>query len=49
MSKRIEIIAEISANHGHDIDIAKSTIKAAKDAGADAVKNSNLYGGYDHH
>lgn len=32
------IIAEMSANHGHDIDIAKKTIKAAKDAGADCVK-----------
>ncbi|HYE12014.1 MAG TPA: pseudaminic acid synthase [Patescibacteria group bacterium] len=35
---RMEIIAEISANHGHDINIAKATIKAAKEAGADAVK-----------
>ena len=33
-----KIIAELSANHGHDIDIAKRTILAAKDAGADAVK-----------
>lgn len=32
------IVAEISANHGHDIQIAKDTIKAAKEAGADAVK-----------
>jgi pseudaminic acid synthase len=32
------IIAELSANHGHDINIAKKTIKAAKDAGADAIK-----------
>ncbi len=32
------IIAELSANHGHDIDIAKQTIKAAKEAGADGVK-----------
>lgn len=32
------IIAEMSANHGHDINIAKETIKAAKEAGADAVK-----------
>lgn len=38
MSNRMEIIAEMSANHGHDINIAKKTIKAAKDAGADAVK-----------
>ena len=32
------IIAELSANHGHDIQIAKETIKAAKRAGADAIK-----------
>lgn len=32
------IIAELSANHGHDINIAKQTIKAAKEAGADAIK-----------
>ncbi len=34
----IKIIAELSANHNHDIDIAKQTIKAAKDSGADAIK-----------
>lgn len=32
------IIAELSANHLHDFDIAVKTIKAMKDAGADAVK-----------
>ena len=32
------IIAELSANHGGDIEIAKETIKAAKRAGADAIK-----------
>lgn len=32
------VIAELSANHGHDINIAKQTIKAAKKAGADAIK-----------
>lgn len=32
------IIAELSANHGHDIEIAKKTIKAAKECGADAIK-----------
>lgn len=32
------IIAELSANHGHDINIAKETIKGAKEAGADAIK-----------
>ena len=34
----VYIVAEISANHGHNIQIAKDTIKAAKQAGADAVK-----------
>lgn len=32
------IIAELSANHGSDINIAKRTIKAAKESGADAIK-----------
>lgn len=32
------IIAELSANHGGKIEIAKQTIEAAKEAGADAVK-----------
>ncbi len=32
------IIAELSANHANDFDIAVETIKAMKDAGADAVK-----------
>jgi pseudaminic acid synthase len=32
------IIAELSANHGGDINTAKETIKAAKRAGADAIK-----------
>jgi pseudaminic acid synthase len=32
------IIAELSGNHNQDIEIAKKTIKAAKKAGADAVK-----------
>lgn len=32
------IIAEMSANHGHDFERAVQIIKAAKDAGADAVK-----------
>jgi len=37
-NERVFIIAELSANHGHDINIAKKTIKAAKDSGADAIK-----------
>ena len=32
------IIAELSANHNHDLEIAIQTIKAAKAAGADAIK-----------
>ncbi|MFQ5736336.1 MAG: pseudaminic acid synthase [Thermodesulfobacteriota bacterium] len=32
------LVAELSANHGHDIGIAIRTIEAARDAGADAVK-----------
>ncbi|AJC49336.1 pseudaminic acid synthase [Allofrancisella guangzhouensis] len=32
------IIAELSANHGGKIEIAKETIKAAKDIGANAIK-----------
>lgn len=32
------IIAELSANHGGDIEIAKETIRAAKRCGADAIK-----------
>lgn len=32
------IIAELSANHNHQYDLAVKSIKAAKDAGADAVK-----------
>ncbi|MGG1676524.1 pseudaminic acid synthase [Neobacillus sp. NRS-1170] len=38
ITKKVFIIAELSANHGHDINIAKETIKAAKEAGADAIK-----------
>ena len=32
------IIAELSANHGNDINIIRETIKAAKRTGADAIK-----------
>jgi pseudaminic acid synthase len=35
---RVLIIAELSANHGQKIGIAIETIKAAKRAGADAIK-----------
>lgn len=32
------IIAELSANHGQDLDIALASVRAAKAAGADAIK-----------
>lgn len=32
------IVAELSANHNHDIELAKKTIKAVKECGADAIK-----------
>lgn len=32
------IIAELSANHGSDIEVAKDTVRAAKRTGADAIK-----------
>jgi len=36
--KRTFVIAEISANHGHNFKRAVSLIKEAKRCGADAVK-----------
>jgi pseudaminic acid synthase len=36
--KKVFIVAELSANHNHDFDVAVKTIKAAKESGADAVK-----------
>lgn len=38
LNKKCLIIAELSANHGNDISIAIETIRAAKRAGADAIK-----------
>lgn len=38
INKGVFIIAELSANHNGSLDIAKQTIKAAKEAGADAIK-----------
>jgi len=32
------IVAEMSANHNHDFDLAVETVKAAKEVGADAIK-----------
>jgi len=37
-NKKVFIIAELSANHGGSLEIAKETLYAAKEAGADAVK-----------
>lgn len=37
-SDKCFVIAELSANHGNDIEIAKETIRAIKRSGADAVK-----------
>lgn len=37
-NNKVFIIAELSANHGGDIKIAIETIRAAKRAGADAIK-----------
>lgn len=36
--KKIKIIAELSANHGHSIDVVKKSIELAKESGADAIK-----------
>ncbi len=38
INNKTYIIAEMSGNHGSKIEIAKDTIKAAKEAGADAIK-----------
>ncbi|WP_318343166.1 pseudaminic acid synthase [Flagellimonas baculiformis] len=37
-SKKTFVIAELSANHGGNIETAKETIRAAKRTGADAIK-----------
>ncbi len=37
-NKQVFIIAELSANHSGNLQIAKDTIYAAKEAGADAIK-----------
>lgn len=38
IKEQVFIIAELSANHNGDIQVALDTIKAAKDSGADAIK-----------
>ena len=35
---KIFLVAELSANHNQDKNLALKTIKAAKDSGADAIK-----------
>ena len=40
MFDKVFIVAELSANHNGNIDTAIETIKAAKRAGADAIKLS---------
>ena len=37
MSKAF-IVAELSANHGHKLEVALESVRAAKEAGADAIK-----------
>lgn len=32
------IVAELSANHGHNLELALESVRAAKEAGADAIK-----------
>ena len=38
LNNHVMVVAELSANHNHDIEIALQSIKAAKESGADAVK-----------
>lgn len=38
MKNNTYVIAELSANHGHDLQIALDSIDAAKECGADAIK-----------
>ena len=36
--KKTFIVAELSANHGHKLEVALESVRAAKEAGADAIK-----------
>ncbi len=38
LTKGVYVIAEMSANHNQDIEVAKETIRVAKECGANAVK-----------
>lgn len=42
------IIAEISANHRGDINVAKQTIRAAKTVWTRCSKTSNIYGRFNY-
>ncbi len=37
-TKKVFLVAELSANHNHSLQVAKDTIYASKEAGADAIK-----------
>ena len=43
IKSKVFIIAELSANHNGDLQVALETVRAAKRAGADAIKLTNLY------
>ncbi|WP_297192100.1 pseudaminic acid synthase [uncultured Campylobacter sp.] len=38
LNKKVFIVAELSANHAQNLDIALQSVRAAKEAGADAIK-----------
>jgi len=38
MKDKVFIVAELSANHGHKLETALQSVRAAKEAGADAIK-----------
>lgn len=38
MKNKVFIVAELSANHGHQLETALASVRAAKEAGADAIK-----------
>ena len=38
LKSKVFIVAELSANHNQNLNTALETIKAAKEAGADAIK-----------
>lgn len=38
MRDKVFIVAELSANHGHQLETALASVRAAKEAGADAIK-----------